>query len=72
MPTLVTIRLRTAVASRMLDPRRHGRGLRPQALKGTLKGMLVDRADDLVATKISVGEYAQRATDLWNRGMGKR
>jgi ABC-type glycerol-3-phosphate transport system substrate-binding protein len=27
---------------------------------------------DLVAAKIPAGEYAQRAADLWNRGMGKR
>lgn len=27
---------------------------------------------DLVNTRISVGEYGQRAADLWNRGMGKR
>ena len=27
---------------------------------------------DLVAAKVSVGEYAQRASDLWNRGMGKK
>ncbi|MGH2351752.1 MAG: hypothetical protein ACRDI2_16390 [Chloroflexota bacterium] len=28
--------------------------------------------DDLVAARISVGEYAQRAAELWNRGMGKQ
>ncbi|HET7769351.1 MAG TPA: extracellular solute-binding protein [Chloroflexota bacterium] len=27
---------------------------------------------DLVAARMSVGEYAQRASDLWNRGMGKK
>jgi multiple sugar transport system substrate-binding protein len=27
---------------------------------------------DLINTRISAGEYAQRAADLWNRGMGKR
>ena len=27
---------------------------------------------DLINTRISAGEYAQRAADLWNRGMGRR
>jgi ABC-type glycerol-3-phosphate transport system substrate-binding protein len=27
---------------------------------------------DLLANKMAVGEYAQRAADLWNRGMGKK
>jgi ABC-type glycerol-3-phosphate transport system substrate-binding protein len=27
---------------------------------------------DLLATKMSVGEYAGKAADLWNRGMGKK